>query len=87
MAKGSKRSKSDHRGRDFAFKVAPKAIPLFFKMGFVYVSVKRKASKAAKLFEYEMIQNGVDKKTARRLSKEYKKGSQFFRHFDEAHGS
>ena len=58
------------------------SIPLMVKLGFVYLGFKRKAKKAAKIFEKELIANGIDKNTAKLLTEEYMKGSHFLRQFD-----
>ena len=78
------RKRNRPRARD-VIKVVPRAIPLMFKVGFVYLTVRWKARKAARIFEREMLAGGVDKRTARLLKKEYLKGSRGFRRFDREH--
>ena len=58
-----------------------------FRFGFEYLKLKRKASRAGRIFEQELLDNGIDKKTAKRLKEEYLKGSHFFRHFEGHRGS
>jgi len=79
------KNKSDrrkHHGREVAFKIIPRFIPLAIKLGFVYLSFKRKAKKAGKVFKKELIVGGIDKKTAELLTDDYLKSSHFLRHFN-----
>ena len=86
--KGSKRDKKKgqlRNPREIVFKTAPRLIPLAVKLGFVYLGFKRKAKKAGKIFEKELIVNGIDKNTAKLLTEEYMKTSHFLRGFDFSH--
>lgn len=65
-----------------ALQTVPKLIPLVFKLGFVYLRFKRKAKKAGKIFNKELIANGIDKETAKLLTDEYMKGAHIMRGFD-----
>lgn len=60
----------------------PGFISLAFKLGLVYLRFKRQAKKAGKVFEKELIRNGIDKNTARLLKEEYLKSSRILRSFD-----
>jgi hypothetical protein len=80
--KKNKRDRRNHRDREIAFKVFPRFIPLAIKLGFVYLSFKRKAKKAGKVFKKELIAGGIDKKTAELLTEDYLKTSHFLRQFD-----
>ena len=80
--KTSKNKNTQQTSRDLAFRSAPKIIKLVFKLGFVYLSFKRKAKKAGKIFEKELLVNGIDKDTAKLLTEEYLKSSHFIRQFN-----
>ncbi len=78
--KPSKRSKKGHSSitpRELAIKTMPRVIPLAFKLGLVYLSFKRKAKKAGKIFEKELLANGIDKDTAKLLKEDYLLTSHF----------
>lgn len=78
----NKKHRRNQSGRDIAFKTIPRFIPLAIKLGFVYLSFKRKAKKAGKIFKKELINSGIDKKTAEILTEDYLKTSHFLRQFD-----
>ena len=65
--------------RSFAIlKIIPKAFGLGFRLGLFYLGFKRKARKAGKIFEKELLAVGMDKKMARQLKKDYLETSHFF---------
>ena len=85
---GSKKSSKDkHKGRKkhSAISIVPRLIPLVIKLGFVYLSFKRKAKKAGKIFEKELLANGIDKNTAKLLKQDYLQTSHFLSSFDFSH--
>ena len=49
---------------------------LFFRFSIVFLSFKRKANKAGKVFRTELIKQGVDRDTATELTDTYMKTSQ-----------
>ena len=57
-------------------------IPLVFKLGIVYLRFKRKAKRAGKVFQKELIKNGIDKETAKLLTEDYLRSSRVLRQFD-----
>jgi len=81
----SKKKLPAERRRDIAIKTIPRLIPLVMKLGMFYLSFKRKAKKAGKIFEKELVANGIDRTTARLLTEEYLKTSHFLRQFDFSH--
>ena len=89
FVKGSKKSlrnnkessKTKHR-RESRILIIPRLVPLAIKLGFVYLSFKRKAKKAGKIFKKELLAGGIDKKEAKLLTEEYLKTSHFLRGFD-----
>lgn len=81
----SKKKLPSERPMDIAFKTIPRLIPLIMKLGVFYLSFKRKAKKAGKIFEKELVANGIDRATARLLTEEYLKTSHFLRQFDFSH--
>jgi hypothetical protein len=80
-SKRLKRSRK-HRKVSNPLTIIPSTIPLVIKIGFIYLRFKRKAKKAGKVFEKEMVANGVDKTTAKLLRAEYVKGASIMRGFD-----
>ena len=80
--KRNKKRKRNHSERDIVFKTIPRFIPLAIKLGFVYLSFKRKAKKAGKIFKKELLDSGIDKKTANILTEDYLRTSHFLSHFD-----
>ena len=80
--KRSKPHKDSTHAREMIFSTAPRLIPLAFKIGLVYLSFKRKAKKAGKIFEKELISAGIDKDVAKLLTEDYLKSSHFLREFD-----
>lgn len=46
-------------------------IPLAIKLGFTYLGFKRRAKKAGKIFKRQLIEDGVDPKTADILTEDY----------------
>jgi len=53
----------------------PKAPGLIFRFGKLFLTFKRRANKAAKVFRKELINQGIDKKTAKSLTEKYLEGS------------
>jgi hypothetical protein len=82
MFERKSKSKSAKTRKPSTLSILPRFIPLVIKLGFVYLSFKRKAKKAGKIFKKELIACGLDKETAERLTKEYLKGSHILRGFD-----
>ncbi len=62
--------------------IMPRVIPLVIKLGFVYLSFKRKAKKAGKIFKKELLAGGMDEKLAEQLTEEYLRSSHFLSGFD-----
>ena len=67
---------------NIVLKSAPTLISLVFKLGFVYLGFKRKAKKAGKIFQKELIANGIDKETAKLLTDEYLQSAHILHGFD-----
>jgi hypothetical protein len=74
-------SKSGTTG-NIVIKSAPSLVSLVFKLGFVYLGFKRKAKKAGKIFQKELIANGIDKETAKLLTEEYLRSAHILHGFD-----
>lgn len=70
------------RGIRFAGSLLPSLIPLMVKLGTTYLRFKKKAQKAAKIFEKELRANGIDKETAKAMTQIYLKSSHILRTFD-----
>ena len=89
FVKGSKKSlnneqrlKNKKSNGHSALSLIPRFIPLAIKLGFVYLSFKRKAKKAGKIFKKELLANGISKEEADQLTEDYLKTSHFLRGFD-----
>lgn len=67
---------------NIVLKSAPTMISLVIKLGFVYLGFKRKAKKAGKIFQKELIANGINKETAKLLTDEYLQGAHILHGFD-----
>ena len=61
------------------FMILPRVLGLGFRLGLFYLGFKRKAKKAGKIFEKELIAGGMDKKMARKLKEDYMQTSHLFR--------
>jgi len=53
----------------------PVMVALGFRLGIAYLKFKRKAKKAAGVFERELLAGGIDKASARRLTQMYLESS------------
>ena len=85
FALGSKKSSKDkNKGskKHLAISIVPRLIPLAIKLGFVYLSFKRKAKKAGKIFKKELLASGMDNEEAELLTEDYLRTSHFLRGFD-----
>ena len=69
-------------GIGFAGALLPSLIPLMVKLGTTYLRFKKKAQKAAKIFEKELRANGIDKDTAKAMTQIYLESSHILRAFD-----
>ena len=52
---------------------------LLIKSGGAFLRFKRQAKKGGKIFQKELINQGIDKKTAVELTNNYLEGSEFFK--------
>jgi len=62
--------------------MVPRSIPLLIKLGVEYLRFKRRVKKAAGIFKKELLTAGVDKDSAKRLTREYLRGARMMRQFD-----
>jgi hypothetical protein len=60
--------------------VLPRALGLGFRIGIFYLGFKRRARKAGKIFEKELLAAGMDKIQARQLRDDYLQTSHVIRH-------
>ena len=67
----------DERTVDLKFlgRILPKTIPLAFKLGGQYVKFRWESRKGGKIFEKELIKQGMDKETAKELTQIYIDGA------------
>lgn len=83
LGNGSKKKLKDKGRKKLSpISLVPRLIPLAIKLGFVYLSFKRKAKKAGKVFKKELLAGGMEKREAELLTEEYLKTSHFLRGFD-----
>lgn len=64
------------------FTIIPPAIPLMIRLGITYLRLSGKAKKAGKVFEKQLISNGISREEAKVLTDEYLKISNSIRRFD-----
>ena len=55
--------------------ILPSMPSLIFRLGGTFLSFKRNANKAGKVFKKELIQQGIDKETATELTERYMESS------------
>jgi hypothetical protein len=51
--------------------------PMIFRVGVEYLRMKKRVQRASKVFEAELVANGIDPGTAWRLAMEYEENSRF----------
>jgi len=66
----------DRRPIRFFGILLPSLPSLMFRFGGIFLRFKKNAQKAGKIFRKELINQGIDKKTATELTEIYMKGSQ-----------
>ena len=66
---------------NFIIMMLPRVLGLGFKLGLFYLGLKRKAKKAGKLFEKELLAAGINKKMAKQLKEEYMATSHILHQF------
>lgn len=78
------RTNKDQKGEGIrlAGVLIPSLLPLVFKLGKTYLRFKKDAQKAAKIFQKELLANGIDKETARAMTDIYLSSSRILRAFD-----
>ncbi len=59
----------------------PRALGLGFRLGLFYLGLKRRAKKAGKIFEKELLAAGMDKDLAKQLKEDYMQTSHFLHQF------
>ncbi|MGM0510086.1 MAG: hypothetical protein ACQESD_03035 [Thermoplasmatota archaeon] len=60
----------EDKGALKAVKVISSVLPLMFRLGWVYLKLKRKQKKRIKIFVKTLQKEGMDRETAERLSSE-----------------
>ncbi len=63
-------SKKEDKGALKIVKVAASVLPLMFRLGWVYLKLKRKQKKRIKIFMKTFQKEGMDRETAERLCAE-----------------
>jgi hypothetical protein len=64
--------------------IFPRVLGLGFRLGFFYLGFKRRARKAGKIFEKELLAAGMDKQMARKLRDDYMQSSHIFHQIRKA---
>jgi len=76
-------NREDFRGGiRYAGALTPSLIPLILKLGTTYLRFKKKAQKAARIFQKELRAQGIDKQTAKAMTEIYLESSHILRNFD-----
>lgn len=83
--KGTRQARKGGRGQTIFLGVVF-GIPLFFRLGWVYLGFRRKAKKAGSLFKKQLLTDGVDKDAAEVLTNQYLRSSEFLSEIIRAQG-